>query len=214
MKKWRNIWPFLGAVLLTVFSIDWVVAPFLRSLFDSMWLLFVILVPFANAELLGWYCFWRWFYTSFLPGRKKVMETIELAKEIGSDLKHDGYIDRVVDHFEVSFNWAVNPDRWLLKTIKAWGHIGMLFLGLEPFVAGGRLIGVVLCATIGWKSGLYSLMIGNCVHVLFVIGSWNFVFYIWEQHKNTILASLIPLLLLLILGLLVKKWFVGIKKSS
>lgn len=184
MKKWSNIWPFLGAILLlTAGNGDWVLAPLLISLIDSLGIQFFILTVLFNVELIGWYKFWRWFFVSFLSQRRKIKETINFTKEVAQELKARGYVDRFVEHFENTFEWAVHPDRWLFRVVKAGGHAGMLFLGFEPFVTGGRMAGVIFCVTTRWKNGLYSLMLGNCVHVIIVMGSWNIMFYLWDMYQ-------------------------------
>lgn len=192
MKKWSNFWPFLGAVLLlTVGNGDWVLAPLALFLIDSFGIQFFILAVLFNIELIGWYKFWRWFFVSFLPQRRKIKETINFTKEVAQELKARGYVDKFVEHFENTFEWAVHPDCWLFRVIKAGGHAGMLFLGFEPFVTGGRMAGVLFCVTTGWKNGLYSLMLGNCVHVLIVLGSWNLILYLWDKYRD-------PLILLVV----------------
>jgi hypothetical protein len=186
-------------LLLTAGNGDWVVIPLVMFLVKSFWSQFFVSAVLLNIELFAWYKFWRWFFISFLPERKKIRETIDFTKEVARELKVRGYIDRVVEHFENTFEWAVHPDRWLFRTIKAGGHVGMFFLGFEPFVMGGRMAGVILCVTTNWKNGLYSLVIGNCVHVLIAMGSWNLVFYLWDQYK------VVLILLTFILGLLMAK---------
>lgn len=174
----------MGAFLLaTVGSGDWVIMPLVLFLVNSFWGQFLILAVLLNIELFAWYKFWRWFFISFLPERKKIRKTIEFTEEVAKELKRKGYAERVVDHFENNFEWAVHPDRWLSRTIKAVGHAGMFFLGWEPFVIGGRMVGVILCVTTNRKSGLYSLMAGNCIHVLIAMGSWHLVFYLWDEYK-------------------------------
>lgn len=209
-NRWSLVWPFLSAMLLFVCNVDWVVAPLLNSYSFSFWNKFFILAPLANTELVGWYCFWRWFFTSFLPERKKIKETINFTKEVALELKTSGYADRVVEHFESTFEWAVNPNRHLFKIVKAWGHFGMLFLGFEPFIAGGRVVGVIFCATTGWKNGLISLIIGNSVHVIITISSWDLLFYLWNAHRIELVGVSIASVLL---GLLYKK-LRGDKDSS
>lgn len=168
-------------MLLTLLNVDFVLAPAVRTITSEFWGMFGILVVLANIELVLWYRFWRWFFVRFLPERRQIRETVEFAKELGGELKRKGYIDRVIDHFENTFKWATNPDRWLFRVVKAWGHAGMLFLGFEPFITGGRLIGVIFCATTGWKQGLISLLIGNAVHVMITIGSWEIIYYLIDQ---------------------------------
>ena len=180
MGKWREASVFIGAGLLVVCNVDWVIIPLLKPFFHSLWSLWLVVAIIANIELILWYHFWRWFFTKWLAHRRSIEQTIEFAKEIGSELKAEGYIDRVVTYFEHTFTWASNPEGRLFKIVKAWGHAGMLFLGFEPFVFGGRLVGVVFCATTGWTSGLYMLVIGNSVHVLVSVGTWEAIFVVWR----------------------------------
>jgi membrane protein implicated in regulation of membrane protease activity len=189
LKRWNNVWPFAGALfLLTAGNGDWVVIPLVMFLVQSFWHQFFILSVLLNIEILIWYKFWRWFFITFLPERKKIRESIDFTKEIAKELKRKGILQRIVEHFENTFEWAVHPDRWLFRTIKAGGHAGMFFLGFEPFVMGGRMAGVILCVTTNWKNGLYSLMIGNCVHVLIAMGSWNLLFHLWREYRSVLIA--------------------------
>jgi hypothetical protein len=183
LKKWSNVWPFLGAVFLFICNVDWVIAPALGSYMDSFWAQYFTLVVLANLELFGWYYFWRWFFVSFLPERRKIRETIDFTKEVAQELQQKGYKERFVEHFERTFDSATNPENDFFRKIKAWGHAGMIFLGFEPFITGGRLAGVILCSTAKWKTGLYSLMVGNSIHVFVTMGSWNLIFYVWERYK-------------------------------
>lgn len=199
MKKWQNVRPFLGALLLlTVGNGDWVLVPLVMLTINSFWSQFLILAVLLNVELVGWYKFWRWFFISFLPERKKIKTTINFTKEITTELKRKGILDRIVDFFEDQFEWAVRPDRWLIKAMKAGGHFVMLFLGFEPFMTGGRMAGVIFCVTTGFKNGLYSLMAGNCVHVLISMGSWNLVFYIWSQYRSFFILAVLILVLFIV----------------
>lgn len=160
-------------------------------LVKPFWIQFFTLAVLLNVELVVWYRFWRWFFTAFLPERKKIRETIDFTKQVARELKRKGYAERVVEHFESTFEWAVHPDRWLFRTIKAGGHVGMFFLGWEPFIMGGRMAGVILCVTTRWKSGLYPLAVGNCIHVLIVMGSWSLIFFLWEQYKGSFVIATI-----------------------
>lgn len=205
MKRWNNIWPFLGAILLFIFNVDWVVAFFLNSFNLSFWNKFLILAPLANLELVGWYLFWRWFFKSFIPERKNIKETINFTKEVAQELKMRGYVDRIVEHFEKTFEWAVNPNQYLFKVVKAWGHLGMLFLGVEPFVSGGRIVGVIFCATTGWKNGMVSLIIGNTAHVLITIGSWNLFFYLWDTYRTQLIIGTVVAILFFARGFIWRK---------
>lgn len=173
MSRQRTPWVFVGAGLLVLCNVDWVVIPILQPFFTSIWHLWIVVAAIANVELWLWYRFWRWFFVRWLPGRKSIGETIEFAAELKGELREEGYIQRVVTHFEETFTWASDPKGKLFKIVKAWGHAGMFFLGCEPVIFGGRLVGVVFCATTGWKSGLWTLMIGNGIHVLISVGTWE-----------------------------------------
>ena len=184
-------------------------------LIGSFWVEFFILIVLLNIELFGWYKFWRWFFTSFLPERKKIRKTIDFTKEITEEitkeleqekeLKEEGIFSRIVNFFEDQFEWAIHPDRWLVKVMKAGGHSLMLFLGAEPFVMGGRVAGVIFCATTGFKNGIYSLMIGNCFHVLISMGLWNLTFYIWTRYRGLFILSATILFLFMARGYIWKK---------
>lgn len=188
----NDFWHFLGGVILALINIDWIVIPaILIPLFEFTWPTYIFTIILANIELVLWYKFWRWFLTSWLARRKKIKETIEFAKEIASEAKEDeevrGYLDRIVDYFENTFKWATNPNKLLWKIIKFGGHVGAFFLGAEPIVAGGRVIGVLFCATTGWRNGIYSLCIGNVFHVIFTILWWKTGLQFWDYFWKYIL---------------------------
>lgn len=197
--------------MLTIANGDWVITPFVMWLIDSFWIQFFTLAVLLNIELFGWYRFWRWFFVSFLPERKKVRVIIDFTKEIKEELKQEielkqpGIINRIVIFFEDQFEWAVHPDRRFIKVMKAGGHSLMLFFGAEPFVMGGRMTGTIFCATTGFKNGIYSLMIGNCGHIMISIGFWNLIFYVWEKYQNLFLLFAIISVLFLAIKLIWKK---------
>lgn len=197
MKK-RNIWPFIGAILLTIANGDWIITPLVMKAIDKFWVQFFILAGLLNLELILWYKFWHWFIKFFLTNRKKIRETIdftrEITKELKKELKDKEIIDRIIDYFEQNFEWAVHPDRWFIKLIKTgskiFGHFLMFFLGIEPFIQGGRFTGIIICVSIGFRSGLYSLIIGNCGHILINMGMWNLTFYFWDNFKAPFIVVL------------------------
>ncbi|KKT90483.1 MAG: hypothetical protein UW90_C0001G0071 [Candidatus Yanofskybacteria bacterium GW2011_GWB1_45_11] len=201
MKKWSDTWPFLGALaLLTIANGDWVLMPFVMYHVKLFWVQFAILIVLLNVELFAWYKFWRWFFLTFLPERKKIRDTIDFTKEVAGELKAQGTADKIIRFFETTFEWVVHPNRWLFRTIKAGGHAGMFFLGWEPFMSGGRLAGTIVCATANFKTGLYSLVAGNCVHILIAMGSWNVVFYLWEKYRDFFFILLAISVLYFVLG--------------
>ena len=179
------LWPFFGAFLLaTLGSGDWVIMPIVMWLIGSFWMQFLALAILLNIEIALWYKFWRWFFVKFLPKRKNVQKTIDFTKEFARELKQKGYVERIVEFCEDTFEWAVHPDRWLFRLVNASRFFGLLFLGFEPFISGGRVFGVIFCVTTNHKNGLYPLMAGNCVHVLLSLGYWNLTFYLWHEYKS------------------------------
>ena len=54
------MWPILGACLMTYFNVDFIIIPFLRYKGFSNLGTFLISVPIAEIEMVGWYYFWIW----------------------------------------------------------------------------------------------------------------------------------------------------------
>ena len=201
MKKWKDNWPFLGAVLLIAANVDWIIIPLLlEPLKLSFWTTFWIVVLLANVEIIGWFYFWKWFAWEWLPKREKVEETVEFVKSVIELLREFGLLKTITIKALWTFRWATNPNR--IQSLKKWGHFWMLFLGAEPFFAGGRLLGVVSCATTRWKAGLISLCIGNTLHVYISIKTWKFTFYLWDEYRGWFILSV---LLLALFGYIWKK---------
>ncbi len=73
----------------------------------------------------------------------------------------------------------------------------MFFLGWEPFVAGGRIAGVLFCATLGWKAGLCTLLFGNIFHIAYMIGVWSLIFRFikWEYALASVLILILAVFL-------------------
>lgn len=194
LKKWKENWPFLGAVLLIVASVDWIVIPLiLESLKLYFWITFCIVVLLANMEIVGWFYFWRWFAWEWLPKREKIEEAVEFVKSVIELLREHGLLKTITIKALWTFRWATNMDR--IPSLKKWGHFWMLFLGAEPFFTGGRLLGVISCSAMRWKAGLISLCIGNIAHVYISIKAWKLTFYLWDNYKGlfTVLMVIVVL---------------------
>lgn len=169
---------------------DWVIIPFvLQPLKLSFWTTFWMAAALANLEIIGWYYFWRWFAWEWLPKREKIEEAVEFVKSVIELLREFGLLKTITIKALRTFRWATNPNR--LRSLKKWGHAWMLFLGVEPFIGGGRLLGVVSCAATRWRVGLVSLCIGNTIHVYISIKTWKLTFYLWDQYKWQFISLLI-----------------------
>lgn len=185
-------WPFLGALFLFAASIDWVVYPFIiEPMVESFWWRFIITSVLANAEVVGWFSFWTWFIWKWLPETDPVKDTVELTKSVIDLLREYGLLGTIVYKIKETFRWATNPSRRSMRFIKAGGHSASFFLGAEPFFTGGRLIAVIFCASTRWKNGLYSLCIGNTIHVFITIKTWNLTFYLWDEYRSIFITTLV-----------------------
>lgn len=190
-KKKISRWPFFWSFLLyTVGNIDYVIIPLiLKPLGLSFWAMFAIATPLANLEVVGGYYFWKWFAWKWLPTTEPVKETIELKKNIIDLLEEYGLLETIVYKVKEKFKWAISHR--FSKWINAWGHAGMFILGAESFVSGGRFVGTVLCASTKKKNGLYSLMVGNTIHVAVSIWTWNLFFYLWDAYRIELIIGII-----------------------
>ena len=81
----------------------------------------------------------------------------------------------------------------------------MFGLGAESLISGGRLIGTILCASTKRKNWLYSLIIGNTIHVAISVGTWKLFFYLWDEYKGWLILFTIISLLFMARGYVWKK---------
>lgn len=143
------------------------------------WSLFIITTSAASIEMFYWYWFWGWVGSS-LSNLKSVKDSIEFGKEIGKDLERDGYFDKIrkffINHAIKKYEWATNPNSWAIRLIKHFGYPGIILLGIEPFMPGGRVVGVIYCRFRKWRSGLIVLTIANIGHIAYMLGGWHLIF--------------------------------------
>lgn len=183
MKKWKDNWPFLWAILLAFpGNVDLFIIPaILQPLDMSFGATFGLTVILANLEIIGWFYFWRWFTWVWLPKTEPIKDTVQLTKSVIDLLKEHGLLGTITYKIKETFKWATSDDR--KQSLKKWGHLWTLFWGAEPFFAGGRLLGVISCAATRWRVGLISLCIGNTLHVYISIKTWRLTFYLWDQYE-------------------------------
>lgn len=176
-----RFWPvFISLAMAFPLNVDFWVIPNLRIRGISGSNLFCIAAVLATMELFYWYWFWGWVGRE-IANLKKIRGTVELGKEIAKDLKNDPYVKnrylrRFINHIVEQYEWATNPKNWLVRMLKGCGHGGMAVLGVEPFVAGGRTLGVIFCRTFSWKAGLITLSIANVGHIFVVVWGWDKLF--------------------------------------
>src|SRR3989344_1182984 len=119
-------WQYLLAVFLLAMNIDWLVIPFLRGNGIRGYLLFLLVWPLANLELIGWFYFWRWFGRIAVPEfvSKKIKESediqegINLGKAIKEELKNLGYLDRLKNLLLKFYFKATDSEKGFFKKIK------------------------------------------------------------------------------------------------
>lgn len=185
-------------------NVDWFIIPLvIEPLKLNFWTAFWITTLLANLEVIGWFYFWLWFAWSWLPKREKIEEAVEFVKGVIELLREHGLLKTINIKALYTFRWATNPNR--VQSLKKWGHIWMLFLGAEPFFAGGRVLGVVSCAATRWKAGLISLCVGNAAHVYISIKTWKLTFYLWDEYRNQFAIFVILVVLFLVRNLIWKK---------
>lgn len=204
LKKWKDNLPFLGALLLFFANVDWFIIPFVLEPWGlSFWTTFWIAAPIANLEIIGWFYFWRWFAWEWLPKREKIEEAVEFVKSVIELLREHGVLKTITIKALYTFRWATNKER--VQSLKKWGHFWMLFLGIEPFFSGGRLLGVISCAATRWKAGIISLCIGNAVHIYISIKTWKLTFYLWDEYKGWLIMLGVIFLLVMARGYVWKR---------
>lgn len=178
MKNIGKYWPAILALIVGFLNTDLVVIPFLRSMDIGTQYLSVICCPFSTAELAYWYWFWGWF-GKLLISTKIVSDDIAFSKEkILADIRAGGAFNQIMHYFVEKYRWLVRDDHRVIRWIKRGGHASLFAIGFLP-EPGSRMIGLILCRSLHFKKGFYSLAAGNFLHILYIIGGWNLVFSIF-----------------------------------
>lgn len=172
LKHWH--WQYTAAIILILLNVDFILVPILRKMEFSGLPLFAIASIFGTVELICWFQFWSWFRKLIIQSGQ-IQEGINLGKEIKKELQKSGYLDHAIDYFVKTFSWATRKENGIFKLIKAGGYLSMFVAGILP-EPGSRTTAVVFCATLGWKKGLLSLILGNILHMAYIVGGWEFIF--------------------------------------
>jgi len=179
MSSFKKNWPFLAATAVALLNIDLIVIPFLLKAGFAGLRLFAIASVLSTAELIFWYWFWGWLIKRVIR-LKNIQESIEFGKEVGNELKREGYADRVKSFFVQKFHWAISRKNRIARTVRTGGILSMVLIGAFP-EPGTRIVGIVFCRTAGWRTGFYFLAAGNILHLGYVIGGWSFIFSLFRS---------------------------------
>ena len=172
-------WPLFAAVTVGSLNIDLVIIPlFLRRGLAGL-KLFGIASILSTIELVFWYWFWGWLIKTTI-GAKDVQESIKFSKQIGNELKKEGYIDRIKNFFLKKFYWAFNRRNMVIKAVKAGGVLSLILLGAWPEPTT-RFIGVVFCRTVKSRKGFCFLAVGNILHLAYIVDGWSFIFSLFKK---------------------------------
>lgn len=178
MRVFFNFWPaFVYLVLLFPLNVDIVFIPGLRAHGVMGLKLFYLSAALAAFGTIYGYWFWGWIGREIV-NLKKIRETVEFGKEIVNEIKHDRYVKKryfykVVDHLIGQYEWATAPDNQVVRFIKKYRYWAMIFFGVEPFVGGGRTVGVICCRTFSWRMGLVTLTLADVAHVALLVWGWS-----------------------------------------
>ncbi len=174
-------WQYLIPIFLIICQVDLLIIPALRKTGFSFWETYFIAMPIGTIDLFIQYYFFSWFRKEVvLRALKKkaaqeglVKEGVELVQQVRR--QNHGVSTSIRDYCFKVYASATDRSNKTVKKIKRGGHVAMLILGLEPWIYGGRLLGVVNCSAIGWKSGLYSLALGNAIRMAGIVVVWDFI---------------------------------------
>jgi len=169
-----------------IFHVDWVIIPALNRSGFSFWETYFIAITIGTAELCVQYYFFNWFRRKVVLKTLKekaaqdglIKEGVEIAKQVRN--QPYGISGRIRNYCLKVYASATDPNNKTVKRIKKGGYGFMFLLGIEP-LTGGRLFGVIQCGAIGWRSGLYPLMMGNALRMLGIVTIWNFLLSIWDK---------------------------------
>ena len=183
--RWH--WQYPVFLLSVGLNVDWLIPILLRRDL-SRWQVFFVASLIGTVEIFIWYQFWKFFRKMVVPEliqklarNKHVKEAIELGRNIHWRLKEVGLWDKIIYFLYRKYRWFADDNNPTVRRIKRWGYPAMLMLGVEPFVWGGRVTGVIFCAPISWRRGLYTLAVGNIIRIAYMIGLWSFVFHLFKK---------------------------------
>lgn len=176
--RWH--WQYLIPPFWVICHVDWVIIPALNRNGFSFWETYFMAVTLSSIELFVQYYFFNWFRKEVvLETLKKkaaqdglIKESVELVEQIRT--QPYGISGRIRNYCSKIYASATDPNNKTAKRIKKSGYGMMFILGIEP-LTGGRLLGVIQCGAIGWRSGLYPLIIGNALRMAGIVKIWEYI---------------------------------------
>lgn len=185
MQWWLWRWQYLIPPSWFFFHVDWVIIPALNRNGFSFWKTYLIAIVIGTIELFVQYYFFNWFREEVvLKTLKKkasedglIKEGVELVQQIR--IQPYGISNHIRNYCFKVYTSATNPENKTVKKIKKGGYGIMFVLGIEP-LTGGRLFGVIQCGAIGWRNGLYPLIVGNALRMLGIVKIWGYILSLWD----------------------------------
>lgn len=198
--KIRWHWQYLIFSLTLIFSVDGSLIPLFRGLGIQGWRLFWLILPIGEIEVIIWFFFWRWFlkdgareiFYRQIEKDEDFQEGISLGVEIKEQLEESGLLDKALGSIYKIYSRIMAKVNKIKKS-----HSFMLFLGWEPFVAGGRMAGVIFCASKNWRAGLCTLLFGNIFHIAYMIGLWTLILSFIDLKLLLFLITVVVILVII-----------------
>lgn len=187
--RWH--WQYLVGFFLVFVNVD-VLIIFFRLCGFGWVNIFYLAWPIAILETCAWWWFWQRFKKKIFPEilaaakeklakTKEAKEGIGLWKRIKTELENEElwhlFKRLVIEYFLKLYTNATDKNSKTIKSVKKWGHLGVLIMGILP-LPGTRSSMAIFCAITKWRSGFAVLLISDTLHVASMILGWRALFYI------------------------------------
>lgn len=171
----RKYWPVWLAVISVGLNTDLMILHFqtqFRLERDSLLWVFVSIGGLSTLKIYYSYWFYGWL-AKMVVNIESVRDISDFAREIGVELKSNGYIARIRNFVAEKLNIRTYQNSRVIKLVKAGGYLPMLGFGVYP-LSGTRGPTVILCRILGYFSGLCVLAVGNLIRVGYLLGGIQF----------------------------------------
>jgi|SRR3989344_1774819 len=195
--SWLKLWPFfLMFMTMGPFNIDLVVIPSLTNggvhiLFWTFKLpsifpkfsptqVFVIATVLSIAFTIYFYWFLGWFFREYskslatrLADKEPIKEGLQLWKQLPREIRR-----RVKNYCTSLHDWATNEDNKVVRRLRRGGYPAIFFLSMIP-EPGLRTGTTIFARSLGTKTALVMVILGETAKNAVVLGLWNLVFWIF-----------------------------------
>ena len=171
-----ELWPLIPAILVTYLNIDWVVTPYLIKRGVPLSELLPVEYILSTLELIFWFWFWSWVWNLFIKAlihTRIGQEDILLAKNFWETLKEKGVFACAKDFLFKMIDGALDEKNLIIRFIKWGGVFSLILIGASP-ESGSRVIGIIFCKMFRWKNGFYPLVLGNLIHITYIVLGWKY----------------------------------------